>query len=180
MPSDAGFTLVEALTVTAVAAVLVSVAAPSIGGLVDSSRVSAASNELLGDLLFTRSESMKRRQRVVLCKSSDGQSCAAAGGWQQGWIVFADTDDDGQRDPGETLLRAQPALGGMLRLSGTASVAKYVSYVPSGATRLVGGGFQAGTLTVCAESAGPAAGRQIIVNSSGRPRTLRVELPSCG
>jgi type IV fimbrial biogenesis protein FimT len=114
-----------------------------------------------------------------MCKSADGQTCAATGGWQQGWIVFADGDSDGQRDAAETLLRVQPPLAGALRLTGTSPVSKYVSYAPNGATKLVGGGFQAGTLTLCSASAGPAAARQIVLNSTGRPRTQKVQLPSC-
>jgi len=175
-----GFTLVETLSVTAATAVLVSVAVPSFDALMASSRLSTAANDLLGDLLLTRSEAMKRRLRVTLCKSGDGQWCSGAGGWQQGWIVFVDANGDGQRAAGEALLRAQPPLAGPLRLTGTAPVAKYVSYAPNGGTKLAGGGFQAGTLTVCSASRGPAAGRQIVLSSSGRPRTQKVELRSCG
>ncbi|HEX7888306.1 MAG TPA: GspH/FimT family pseudopilin [Ramlibacter sp.] len=175
-----GFTLVEALSVLAVTAVLASVAVPSMKDLVDSTRVTAASNELLGDLLLTRSEAMKRRTRVAICKSAEGQWCTATGGWQQGWIVFEDANGDGVRGAEEPLVRRQQALSGNLRLTGTAPVARYVSYAPNGATKTVGGGFQAGTLTVCAASAGPAGARQIILNASGRPRTTKVELPSCG
>lgn len=175
-----GFTLVETMSVLAVTAVLVSVAVPSMDDLIDSSRVTAAASELLGDLLLTRSEAIKRRTRVVICKSADGQSCTAAGGWQQGWIVFEDADADGLRAAGEKLVRIQPPLSGNLRLTGTAPVARYVSYAPNGATKTVTGGFQAGTLTVCAASEGPAGARQIILNATGRPRTQKVELRSCG
>jgi len=167
------------MSVLAVTAVLVSVAVPSMEDLIDSTRVTAASNELLGGLLLTRSEAMKRRARVTLCKSADGQSCTATGGWQQGWIVFEDADGNGVRGAAEKVVRVQPPLAGNLRLTGTAPVAKYVSYAPNGATRTVGGGFQAGTLTVCAASPGPAGARQIILNATGRPRTQKVELPSC-
>jgi type IV fimbrial biogenesis protein FimT len=179
MERSSGFTLVELLSVLAVAAVLLSIGVPSLASLVSSSRVSSTANDLLGDLFLTRSEAIKRKQRVVMCKSADGESCAATGGWQQGWIVFVDSDGDAQRDAGETLLRAQSALAGSMRLTGTQPVAKYVSYMPTGSTKLVGGGFQAGTLTVCSESAAPATARQIIVNSTGRPRTQKVQLDSC-
>jgi type IV fimbrial biogenesis protein FimT len=174
-----GFTLVEMLAVLAVSAVLVSVAVPSFGALASSTRVSSTSNEVLAGLLLARSEAMKRRLRVVMCKSADGATCAAGGQWQQGWIVFTDTDADGQRDAGEALLHIQAALPPRMRVSGTAPVARYVSYTPSGATKTVGGGFQAGTLTVCSASAGPASGRQIVVSASGRPRTQTVKLAAC-
>jgi type IV fimbrial biogenesis protein FimT len=174
-----GFTLIEALAVLAIAAVLLSVTVPGLGSVVRSARVLSASNEMLGSLLLTRSEAMKRRLRVVMCRSADGKSCAASGGWQQGWIVFVDTNGDGEHAAGETLLQVQPALSNSVRLTGTSTVAKYVSYAPNGATKLTGGGFQAGTLTVCSQSVVTSTGRQIILNATGRPRVQAVQLPSC-
>jgi type IV fimbrial biogenesis protein FimT len=179
MHAQRGFTLVETLAVLAVAVILVSVAVPSFGALTRSTRVSSASNELLASLLLTRSEAIKRRHRVVMCRSGDGLSCAATGAWEQGWIVFADLDGDAERDAAEPLLLVQPAVSTSLRLTGTSPVAKYVSYAPNGSTKLVGGGFQAGTLTVCSRTAGASEGRQIVVNSTGRPRTQKVPLASC-
>ena len=179
MHARRGFTLVEMLAVLAVAGTLFLLGAPALAAVLRGTRVSSAANEFLAGLLLTRSEAMKRRHRVVMCRSADAQGCAASGGWQQGWIVFADVDGDGERSAGEAVLHVQPALGGAVRLSGTATVAQYVSYAPNGTTRLVGGGFQAGTLTVCSASADKGTGRQVIVNATGRPRTQKVELPSC-
>jgi len=175
-----GFTLVEALATLAVAGVLAAAVVPSLAAGLRATRVSAASNEMLASLLLTRSEAVKRRGRVVMCRSANGESCAASGNWEQGWIVFADLNSDGDRDDGETLLHVQQPLGESLRLTGTTTLAKYVSYAPNGATRFVGGGFQAGTFTVCSQSTKPAWGRQIIVNATGRPRTQKVQVPSCG
>jgi type IV fimbrial biogenesis protein FimT len=180
MHTSRGFTLVEMLAVLAVAGTLFMLGAPSLAAVLRVTRVSSASNEFLASLLLTRSEAMKRKHRVVMCRSADAQGCAAAGGWQQGWIVFADADGDGERAAGEPVLYVQPALGTTMRLTGTATVAKYVSYAPNGTTKLVGGGFQAGTLTVCSASGEKGTGRQVIVNATGRPRTQKVELPSCG
>lgn len=180
MDKARGFTFVECLAVLAVAGVLASVAVPSFGSLLRSTRLSAAGSELLAGLLLTRSEAIKRRVRVVMCKSADGQSCAASGGWHQGWIVFADANGNGQRSVSEPLLHVQPALAGPLRLTGTGSVAKYVSYAPNGATKLLGGGFQAGTLTLCNASHEPGTGRQVVINATGRPRTQQVKLAACG
>ena len=180
MPAHRGFSLVELLAVLAVSAILLSIAVPSFSGLVRSTQVSSASSDLLASLLLARSEAMKRRHRVSLCKSADGLSCTAGGGWEQGWIVFADPDGDGQRDAGELILQVQwPAPDG-LRLTGTGSVARYVSYAANGGTKLAGGGFQAGTLTVCSTSAKAGKARQIVVNATGRPRTQTAQLPACG
>ena len=180
MDKACGFTLIESLAVLVVAGVLASVALPSFGFLVRSTQLATAGNDLLAGLLLTRSEAIKRRARVVMCKSADGQACTFSGGWQQGWIVFADANGNGQRSASEPLLHVQPALAAPLRLTGTASVAKYVSYVPTGATRLLGGGFQAGTLTLCSASPEAGTGRQVVINATGRPRTQQVKLASCG
>jgi type IV fimbrial biogenesis protein FimT len=54
-----------------------------------------------------------------------------------------------------------------------------VSFEPSGATRTVGGAFQAGTLTLCRQSVASNEARQIILNAVGRPRVQRLEIASC-
>jgi type IV fimbrial biogenesis protein FimT len=175
-----GFTLVEALVVLVVAGALVRVAVPSFSAFTASMRLTSAANDLLADLHLTRAEAMKRRRRVVICKSADGLACADAGGWHQGWIVFVDSDADGWRQPSEPVLQRQTALGAPLRLEGNGTVNRYVAYAPDGATRLVGGGFQAGTLTVCREGEAGAPARQIVISAGGRPRVQKLVLPACG
>lgn len=174
-----GFTLVEMLAVIAVTAILIGASAPSMKALMDSVKLSAASNNLLGALLMARSEATKRGGRGVVCKSADGVSCALAGGWEQGWIVFHDANNNGARESGEAILRHEQALSSSLRVTGNLNVARYVSYAPSGGTRLVGGGFQAGTITVCNQSAQSGEARQIILSSSGRPRVSRTTVGVC-
>ena len=176
---ERGFSLVETLSVLAVAGVLAGVAVPSMRSLGGSMRVSSASNELLADLLLARSEAAKRRTRVVVCKSGDGQACATTGTWQQGWIVFADLDGNGLRAPAEPLLQRQPGGSAALRISGNASVASYVAYVGNGSTRVTNGGFQAGTLTVCQASGHATPARQIVINATGRPRVQKATVDSC-
>ncbi|MBK0392948.1 GspH/FimT family protein [Ramlibacter algicola] len=174
-----GFSLVELLAVLAVAAVLLGVGLPSLRSLVGSMAASAASNDLLADLLFARSEALKRKARVTLCKSADGATCTTAGRWDQGWIVFVDSNGNGTRAAGELLLQRQQALGGDLHALGNGTLARYVAYAPDGSTRQVGGAFQAGTLTVCRPSAEPVTGRLIVINANGRPRVQKSVLDGC-
>lgn len=174
-----GFSLVEVLSVVAVLGVLAGVAVPSFQAFGGSMRVSASSNELLADLLLARSEAIKRNTRVVVCKSRDGQACATAGSWQQGWIVFADQDGDGLHAAGEPVLQRQLPGATALRITGNGSLANYVAYVANGSTRLTNGGFQAGTLTVCQASDQPTAARQIVINATGRPRVQKTTVDGC-
>lgn len=175
-----GFTVVELMVVVAIAAVLVAVGVPSWLAFAEKLQLSAASDAFVAGLHLARSEAVKRNDRVALCKSADGFACVATGGWDQGWIIFQDDNNNGTREGSEPILRRQQALPPSLRLSGNLQVAQYVSFVPSGATRLVGGGFQAGTLTVCWESGRTAEARQIILNAAGRPRVRALTGVACG
>jgi type IV fimbrial biogenesis protein FimT len=174
-----GFTLVEALVVLTIASALVAMSAPSYRTLADSIRLTSASNAFLAHLYLARSEAIKRNARVVLCKSVDGVACAASGGWEQGRVVFHDANNNGLLDAGEQVLAIEPGLHTDLRLVGNQSVAKYVSFDSTGSTRLVGGGFQAGTLTLCRQSLSPGEARLIVLNAVGRPRVRKGAVAEC-
>lgn len=174
-----GFTLIELLVVVAVAVVLACLAAPPLTETMSVVKVSSASNNFVASLYRARSEAIKRNGRVVLCKSAEGVNCANSGGWEQGWIVFHDIDNDGLRDSSELLIMRELPLSSSLRLTGNQNVARYISFAPNGATRLLGGGFQAGTLTICNYSLVAGEGRHIVINAAGRPRVEKVTVSSC-
>lgn len=174
-----GFTLVELLAVLAIASIMVGIGVPSFNGLIRSSKLTSATNDLFASLLLTRSEAAKRGGRVAMCKSIDGSACAASGGWEQGWIVFQDRNNNGLHDKGEEVVLRVQALSRDLRLSGNMNVAKYVSFTSTGESKLVGGGFQAGTITLCNQSLLREEARQIVISSSGRPRVQKAQVADC-
>jgi type IV fimbrial biogenesis protein FimT len=176
---QSGITLLELMVVLAVAAILLSLAVPALTGVVGSGRLASASNMLVASLHLTRSEAIKRNARAVMCPSANGAACADGGGWHQGWLVFHDANNNAALDGGESVILSQEALSPDVRLTGNQPVARYISYSPSGAAQLVSGAFQAGTLTVCLRSPEPAAARQIILSSTGRPRVAKTTLASC-
>jgi type IV fimbrial biogenesis protein FimT len=103
-----GVTLVELLTVIAIVSILMAIGLPSYRYIQNSYRISGEVNGLVGDLQFARAEAIKEGETVTACISTDGATCAAgAPGWQSGWIVFADLNDDQTVDPGDTVLRVQ-------------------------------------------------------------------------
>jgi type IV fimbrial biogenesis protein FimT len=174
-----GFTLLELLLAVTVISVLLLVAAPSMSAMMNSVGLTSASNDLLAHIYLARSEAIKRHSRVALCKSADGDTCATSGGWEQGWIVFHDANNNGVIDAGEPVIAREQALPAAFRLTGNQNVAKYISFEPTGSTRMVGGAFQAGTLTLCRQSPTSNEARQIILNAVGRPRVQRLQIASC-
>jgi type IV fimbrial biogenesis protein FimT len=110
---QAGFTLVEMLTVVGIAAILLSVGVPSYRYITNSYRMSGEVNGLLGDLQFGRAEAIKEGRTITACVSRDGATCdAGSTTWQEGWIVFQDINNDQTVDPGDTVLRVQTTFGG--------------------------------------------------------------------
>lgn len=94
------------LTVTGL---LMALAAPTFRTLLLKRAVQAAADALVGDLRLARSEAVKRSTTVSVCSSADGVACSNAAAWRSGWIVFVDTDGDGNLDADDTVLRVQEA-----------------------------------------------------------------------
>lgn len=178
--AEGGFTVVELLVVLAVLAILSGLTGSSLNSLVDGMRLRVAANDFLSTLYVARSEAIKRNMRVAVCKSGDGQHCAAQGDWSQGWIMFEDLDNSGSAGPGEQVIHVGPALSHGLRLVGNQPVANYVSFSPLGRTRTVSGAFQAGTIMLCGPPSRPSTGRQIVVNNVGRMRVDKLPAEQCG
>jgi len=86
-----GFTLIELMFTVALAAILTTLAAPSLTKLFKTNRVQTEASSFVGDLILARTEAVKRGQNVSACVSSDGATCLTTNTWQSGWIVFADS-----------------------------------------------------------------------------------------
>jgi type IV fimbrial biogenesis protein FimT len=126
-----GFTLIEMLLVMTIAGVLSAIAAPSFSQLATSLQLTSATNAVVASLHLARNEAIKRNARVVVCKTSDGIGCAADGGWEQGWIVFHDVNNNGLREATEPVIQRQLALSSSLRVTGNAT-ATFPSSRPAG------------------------------------------------
>ena len=172
-----GFTLLEALVVLALLAVLLSLAGPNLQGMRQKHQMQSQAEQLQASLLLARSEALRRQQRVTLCvresSAGAGPLCATSGTWAQGWVMFVDGNDSGRREASETVLQLHGALPEFLKLQGNATVDRYISYGPQGRSQSTSGAFQAGTLTLC--GAGQNHVWRVVVNAVGKPRLEKAE-----
>lgn len=144
-----GFTLLELMVTLAVLAILVGIAAPSLGDATLAGKLAASANDLVAGVAMGRSEAIKRNAVTSLCVSSNGTSCGS-GGWEQGWIVIS----------GSTVIQKHPAAPTGFKV--TSSVAK-VDFQPTGV-----GNTQA-SITVC-RSAPKVGSQERVVNVSATGR----------
>jgi type IV fimbrial biogenesis protein FimT len=160
-----GLTLIELLASIAIVAILVAVGVPSYSQFQASQRITSQINILSAGLALTRSAAIKRNQHVVLCKSPDGDHCQRTGAtWQEGWLVFVDTDHDRKRGQNEHILYVNGPFAQGLVLKYAAFGSKhYVTYRPSGFTRTNG------TFTLC-DPRYPDSAKALILMKTGRVR----------
>lgn len=113
----AGFTLIELMVTLAVAAILATLAAPSIRDFIVRSQMTNLGNEFTATILKARNEAVNRNTCVTVCMSSSAANaspaCTTSGtDWQVGWIAFLNpTCDSGLNKPTDdiNMLLARPA-----------------------------------------------------------------------
>lgn len=82
-----GVTLIELLITVAILAILLGIAAPSFNQTIREHRITFHANNLAYGARLARTEAIKRNTEVIMCTSSDGETCSSTGGWHQGWII---------------------------------------------------------------------------------------------
>jgi len=160
-----GMTLIELVMALAVVAIVVSLASPSLGSLVNRNRIVAASNELVASINLARQNAVMQRAITSLCPSTDGQRCTGANRWDEGWIVFRDPDNNRQPESQSDVLRVFSSLEG---LHSDSAGRTRIRYFPTG--------FATGTnLTIkLCDPQYPDQSRAVIVSNSGRARVDRI------
>ena len=151
----------------AVAAILVAIAVPSYRAIVTRNAVAASVNEYIGALHLARSEAVTRGVDVAVCKSADAASCTGSGGWEQGWIVFDDSQGNftsaSYTPTNAEVLRVGNGLK-QATVRGNANVDDSISFNPNGFAF-----GSAGTIRVCGKDGDSRT--DIVIAPSGRVRS---------
>ncbi len=165
-----GFTLVELLMVLAMIAILWTIAIPGYSFFVNGSRLTTVTNDLVTALQLARSEAIKQRKRITLCKTRNPYNavpaCDPLASWQHGWLVFVDSGTVGVIDAGDNLLWVQNSVPTTVTIT-TSNFSNYVSYLSSGESQGPNG-LGNGIIRVCVGS----NRRDIIINNTGRIRLV--------
>jgi len=104
-----GFTGIELLVVLAIAAVMITLAMPSMTNLLQGMRTQGEANALAQDINLARSSALQTGLTTTLCSSRSGTVCDGVdGSWQAGWLVFTDPTSS-QTFSADNMLRREQA-----------------------------------------------------------------------
>lgn len=172
-----GFTLIELLVTITVVGVMATLALPAFNGFVQNNRTISTSNSFLKALTVARSEAAKRNGTVAICTSTDGLSClggAAATQWENGWIIFADTNANGNVDVNENVVLAATGLAANFTLRDATAGTLFGNSIAFGPTGETGITVPAGDVfRLCRPDGDLATSRNIVINNIGRARVVQ-------
>lgn len=94
-----GFTMIELMLGLAVFFILIGVGVPSYINYVRNAELSNTTAALFADIYYTRSEAIKRKTNITICRSADASaSSPVCGGtaniWTTGWLIFIDSNSN--------------------------------------------------------------------------------------
>lgn len=158
-----GFTLIEMMVALTIVALLFAIGVPMFRNASLGARLSAGANNLLASVQLARSEAIKRNVPVRLCASSDGATCAAAGGWEQGWIVI---------DAANEVIQRQESLPGGYKVTQGGGTTP-LTFEP------IGIGMGAATFTVCRNDPVGNQERVLSVRATGSAQVTTTETGAC-
>ncbi|BAP89513.1 type IV pre-pilin [Burkholderiales bacterium GJ-E10] len=120
---DSGFTLIELLVTVTIGAIIVALAVPSFGTLLQNSRLTAQQDAFVGALRYARSMALNQNTQAEVCPFSAAGSTACGGSWASGWIVVLNPNGSATSVPPLTLLQSTPVAAGGPVVETTGAVA---------------------------------------------------------
>ncbi|MDA0280557.1 MAG: GspH/FimT family pseudopilin [Proteobacteria bacterium] len=159
-----GMSLLELLITLGILSVLLAISIPDFKNLVESVSADATLKKLATAIQLGKSAAITNRTTVTLCRSVDGFACG--GSWQDGVLVFTDSNRDRVINDEDRLIRyiTFPDSKGHIRFR-VFQNKQYLQLTSLGITHSQNGNF-----TYCPFSGDSKIARQLIVNRTARLR----------
>ncbi|WP_420468614.1 GspH/FimT family pseudopilin [Panacagrimonas sp.] len=177
MNARPGFTLIELVVTIAIAGILLALAIPSFRETTLNNQRASRTNQLVTALNYARGQALALRTNVEICRTKDSAAeppvCdTGTGGWEDGWVVFADNNGDGEPSAGETLRRQDALLpssqasladSAKFTMRGNNNVSDSITFATTGMSP-----GSVGTIVACDSRNDFKKGRAVVVARTGR------------
>jgi len=179
-----GLTLIEVMIVVGIVGILIALALPSFSILLVKRSVQSASQALVDDLRFTRTEALRRSKKVSICSLAANSTTACSGdpaAWANGWMIFTDEEGAtaGSYDSGsEEIIRVQqppPNIATIQRPTTPANTRNYFTFEANGWTKSSSESLE----FTPTSHVSTVTKRLVCVSNQGRPRILAEGATSC-
>ncbi|MBT8091694.1 MAG: GspH/FimT family pseudopilin [Gammaproteobacteria bacterium] len=176
-----GFTLYELLITVLIVGVILALGVPNLREYRQNGRMTAAANDMLSAVHLARTEASRAKSTITICASANSMAADAdcGGTWDQGYIVFVDSNADIARSgTTETVLQAHPAAATGV-LFAVADDATYFSFAPTGLGRTIDGKPPVSQIVMCDDrgnvraAGGNSAARLFSTTPLGRATIVR-------
>jgi type IV fimbrial biogenesis protein FimT len=114
--AQAGITVIELMFALAIAAILFGFASNSASAVISAARTSSGLSSLLTALTTGRNTASNTEKDVVLCPSTDGETCADSDHWEHGWIAFQALHPGSDRQADDPIVLRQGSLPSKVHL----------------------------------------------------------------
>ncbi len=126
-----GLTVLELLITLAAIGIVVLIAVPGSDMLLEKYRLKSASSSMITGLELARMEAGTRGSTVILCPSSNGNTCRKDDNWNYGWLVFSDGNGNGKVEEIE-LIRSFEAPNEHIRIDAEGAVQQRAAFTATG------------------------------------------------
>ena len=176
LKNQSGFTIYELMITMLIIGIILTIGIPNLSEFTQNSRLTSTSNDLHSSFQLARSEAARAKSNITICASVNSLDPAAAcgGTFNDGWIIFVDTNGDLVRDAGENILRAHPPVADGVTVT-TNGGSNYFSFAGTGLGRGdVGGNPSLSTAMICDDRGiddapgGRATARRMVATPIGR------------
>ena len=167
---QSGFTLIELMVALAIAAIVVAIGMPSFSAFMENAKISTTTNDYVYSLHKARSEAVKRATGAGLCPSVNSMvavaTCTDGAQYSDGWIVYADDNNNKSLDAGEDILHRMEARTNGFAFVPDTVLQNQIYFNDSGNSVNVTDIPISGKINI--NYAGGSVGRNVILSSNGR------------
>jgi len=180
-----GFTLPEMMIGLAILIVLTAAGIPGYMNYARNGSRDNTSRNLFADMYYARSEAIKRKSVIYICRSGDASAASPTCGgttakdWSNGWLVFVDNPGGtaGSFDTGtDTLLKVGFPSNARIHVMSNGSADTKIAFLTDGSLDTT---YAPAEFAICDDRDGdgtddPAYGQDLKVEAMGRPAITKI------